>query len=275
MSGRLNRIRRQFDRSAAGGYETHAAVQRTMAGHLAAGLPHPQGSDDVLEIGCGTGFLTGKLAAGAYRSVTALDLAPSMLEAAGQRTAGLPADIRFVLADVERWAAEPAREAEYDLIVSSACFQWLEHPAGTLGHLRGLLRPGGMLAFATFGPGTFRELHEAFARTYAALGLKPERHGLSFREPEEWQADLINAGFSRVRFERFEQAELYTSVPEFLHAVKGVGASVSEAAGRPGLGSRRLFLDMFRRYEERYGAPEGITATYELVYFQAEQPCIM
>ncbi|CAM4331716.1 malonyl-ACP O-methyltransferase BioC [Paenibacillus tarimensis] len=270
MSGRLNRIRRQFDRSASGGYEIHAAVQRTMAGNLAAGLPHPQGLEDVLEIGCGTGFLTEKLAGGAYRTVTALDLAPSMLEAAGRRTAGTPADICFVLADAEEWAAEPVRKAEYDLIVSSACFQWLERPAETIGHLHRLLRPGGMLAFATFGPGTFRELHEAFARAYAALGLKPERHGLSFREPEEWQADLLNAGFSHVRFERSEQAKLYASVPGFLHAVKGVGASVSEAAERPGLGSRRLFLDMFRRYEERYGTPEGITATYELIYFQAE-----
>ncbi|MFS0838401.1 methyltransferase domain-containing protein [Paenibacillus sp. 1P03SA] len=193
------KIRRQFDRSASGLYDRSAGVQRFMAAQLAGMIRDelvgthaaplariPAANLPVLEIGCGTGLLTERLAAllPPGGRLTAADLSPAMLEAAKSRLyarggrngqgsgacprdadtpvaaaalAGLPPDaVRFLQADAEEWAAG-APSSSCGLIASSACFQWFVRPAQTLVHLRRLLKPHGKLAAATFGPDTFTE----------------------------------------------------------------------------------------------------------------------
>ncbi|QYR21971.1 malonyl-ACP O-methyltransferase BioC [Paenibacillus sp. sptzw28] len=288
MSSRLELIRRQFNRSAAGAYDTHANVQRAMAQSLAEFVNrHPDLRDksnvDILEIGCGTGALTEKLrAAWPAGNITALDAAPAMLDAAKRRVdetsnarsihaaPHIPGvtHIDFVLSDAESWAAAAA-SGSFDLIVSSACFQWFVRPGETLRELKRLLRPGGILAFTTFGPQTFRELHSAFEEVYLSKGLTPLHHGLSLRPPEEWLSLLEEAGFGQGRLERIARTESYPTVRDFLHSVKAVGASATEASHSPGLGQRRLFAEMFQAYESRFSCPGGILVTYDLLMLNA------
>ncbi|RCW43098.1 malonyl-ACP O-methyltransferase BioC [Paenibacillus prosopidis] len=275
MDTRINSIRRQFNRSAEGSYDSHALVQRSMAGRLAKSLHGWMDESEadggtILEIGCGTGILTELLLNGwPCSSITALDIAPEMIEAAEQRVSsfGQSARVRFLPADVETWAAE-APPASFNLIVSNACFQWLRNPKETLGFLRRLLRPGGMLAFTTFGPDTFSELHESFAEAYRAGGMEPQRHGLSFQPSAQWQIMLREAGFRSIHFDRSIEQERHASVRDFLLSVKAVGASTSEAASR-GLGSRRLFAEMFKKYEDKFSIPGGVAASYEVILIQA------
>jgi malonyl-CoA O-methyltransferase len=284
MDARLNEIRRQFNRSAGGTYDANARVQRLMAEGLVmsfdrwrrdggAAMPH------ILEIGCGTGLFTEMLLRNwPASSLTALDVAPAMLEAAEGRlrsgaASALHAEddrsdrVRFLLADAESWAAE-APPAAFDLIVSNACFQWLRQPGQTLLHLRRLLRPGGLLAFTTFGPETFRELHQSFDEAYRVRGLAPHRHGLSFLPEAKWRLLLKESGFTSTKSERSVDIETHPSVREFLLSVKGVGANTSEAPGS-GLGSRGLFAEMFKHYEAKFSIPGGIAATYELLTVHA------
>ncbi|MCP1305653.1 malonyl-ACP O-methyltransferase BioC [Paenibacillus tyrfis] len=285
MEHRLHSIRRRFDRSAKASYDAHACVQRVMADKLGRSLARwKQGAratrPHLLEIGCGTGLLTEMLQRDWPDAViTALDIAPAMLEAAERRirskapsaAANQRLPVNFRLADAEAWAAQ-AEPMSFDLIVSNACFQWLASPQETLRHLRRLLRPGGLLAFTTFGPETLRELHESFAAVYRSRGLEPQRHGLTFLSAGEWRTLLQHAGFAEVRAESAIRTEGYASVSEFLHSVKATGASASSADSSRALGWRSLFEGMFREYEERFPAPEGITATYQLLLLQAEVP---
>lgn len=275
MNTRTNAIRRQFNRSAAGLYDTHAHVQRIMADRLAKSLNEWKNNSrevrpSMLEIGCGTGILTEIVRVEwPSSSITAIDIAPSMIEAAERRVRSMdqPGHIRFLLADVEAWAAE-APPASFDLIISSACFQWLRKPQETLGLLRRLLRPGGLLAFTTFGPDTFRELHESFQDAYRIREMEPQRHGLTFQTAEEWQLQLREAGFTSLKYERSIEKESYASVRDFLHSVKAVGAGTTEAASR-GLGSRRLFTNMYKSYENKFSIPGGIFASYDLLLLHA------
>ncbi|KEQ27843.1 malonyl-ACP O-methyltransferase BioC [Paenibacillus tyrfis] len=285
MEHRLLSIRRRFDRSARASYDAHARVQRVMANKLGRSLARRkeragETRPHLLEIGCGTGLLTEILLRDWPDAfITALDIAPAMLEAAEQRIRSKAASadanqrlsVSFHLADAEAWAAQ-AEPLSFDVIVSSACFQWLGRPQETLRHLRRLLRPGGLLAFTTFGPETFHELHESFAAVYRSCGLEPQRHGLSFLSAGEWRTLLQHAGFAEVREESTIRTEGYASVSEFLHSVKATGASVSAADASRGLGWRSLFAGMFREYEKRFPAPEGIAATYQLLLLQAEVP---
>lgn len=275
MNNRKTAIQRQFNRSAESSYNIHAEVQRMMAAQLAKSLIERNGrgkaaESKVLEIGCGTGHLTEILLnQWPHVSITALDLAPAMIKAAEQRfKSRQSADMRFLQADVEIWAAEAPSDS-FDLIVSSACFQWLSQPRQTLGHLKRILREGGYLVFATFGPRTFYELHEAFTEVYHANGMEPQRHGLAFLSPKQWEEILIETGFSTIYCHQETQVETYPSPRDFLQSIKEIGASTSEAIQIGGLSPRKLFTEMYKAYEEKFSIKDGIVATYECLLFEA------
>jgi malonyl-CoA O-methyltransferase len=277
MSSRITDIERQFNRSSTGSYDVHANVQRSMAEQLAKSLIawKCEGNiygPNILEIGCGTGTLTRILVdEWSKASITALDISPSMIKVAEQRLRSRSTrhmDISFIHADVEKWSSD-THDSSFDLIVSSACFQWLNKPKQTLCHLRRILRPGGLLVFTSFGPETFYELHQSFHEVYQASGMVPQRHGLSFQSDAQWGIMLKEAGFSSIQQERSIQKETYASVREFLLSVKATGASASEAAATPGLSSRRLFAGMYKVYEDKFSIHGGIAATYDLLLIQA------
>ncbi|MDQ0877440.1 malonyl-CoA O-methyltransferase [Paenibacillus sp. V4I3] len=285
MIGRKTAIGRQFNRSATGSYDIHAHVQRIMAKKLLTSLEDWTSESDcnqpnILEIGCGTGTLTEMVVNHwSCSSITALDIAPAMIEAAEQRVRSnaanfvdynnrQPSRVNFVHADAELWAAS-VPSSSFNLIVSNACFQWLSCPIQTLEHLYRLLHTGSLLAFATFGPDTFRELHTAFDAVYRAGGMEPQRHGLSFQTSDQWKSLLKETGFSNIQCESWVQTEVYASARDFLLSVKAMGASTSEAASSYGFGSRRLFANMYKEYEDKFSTPGGVAATYEVLIIRA------
>ncbi|WP_339225062.1 malonyl-ACP O-methyltransferase BioC [Paenibacillus sp. FSL H8-0332] len=282
MSSRISNIRRQFNRSA-NSYDAHAQVQRIMSDRLAGSFIGWKNKGNVaglniLEIGCGTGALTEILInEWPSASITALDIAPAMIKLAEQRVLSAEANIigkitsdrlRLLHADVEMWAPE-APTASFDLIVSNACFQWLSNPRQTIGQLRRMLRPGGMLIFTTFGPDTFYEMHRAFNEVYRASGLEPQRHGLTFRSTDQWTNLMKESGFTNIQYERSIQTEKYASAREFLHSVKAMGASTSEAVTMGGLSARHLFTNMYKEYEGKFSVQGGVAASYDLLLIQA------
>jgi len=93
----------------------------------------------VLEVGCGTGQLTERLAGYGFR-LTAIDIGPSMVAAARRRLAG-PA-LSFQVSSFEDFAAA---DASFDLIVSGTAFHWID-PEVRFRKPARLLRPGGWLA---------------------------------------------------------------------------------------------------------------------------------
>lgn len=94
---------------------------------------------DVLDIGCGTGFLALQLADLGHR-VTGLDCTEEMLELgrAKAREAGL--EVRFEAGDAER---PPFADATFDLIVERHVIWTLPDPLGALTAWHRVLRPGG------------------------------------------------------------------------------------------------------------------------------------
>lgn len=279
-NSRNSAVQRQFNRSAIS-YDTHAHVQRSMANQLARSLAEWKNKGlpsepSILEIGCGTGALT-QIVVNAWPSakITAIDIAPEMIELASKRfrsahpgSRNRAADrLRFLQADIETWAAA-APESSVDIIVSNACFQWLSSPQKTLSQLRRMLRPGGLLLFTTFGPDTFREMHEAFNEVYRVNGLEPQRHGLSFASPVQWEIMLQESGYSSFNCERSIHKEKYASAKDFLYSVKGMGASTSEAVTVSGYSLRRLFTDMYQEYENKFSMQGGVAATYDLLLIQ-------
>jgi len=95
--------------------------------------------DAVLEIGCGTGQLTERLASLGVR-LTAIDIGPALIHAARRRLAG--ADVSFRVTAFEDLEAG---DASFDLVISSAAFHWID-PEIRFSKSARLLRAGGWLA---------------------------------------------------------------------------------------------------------------------------------
>ena len=94
---------------------------------------------EILEIGCGTGQLTERLAGHGFR-LSAIDIGPSMIAAARRHLTG--AEVSFQVTSFEDLAAA---DSSFDLIISSAAFHRID-PEVAFGKSARLLRPGGWLA---------------------------------------------------------------------------------------------------------------------------------
>ncbi len=126
-------------------------------------LDVPPGSF-VVDLGCGSGALTGKLAAKGYR-VLGVDASPEMLALARTNNPGL----EFTLGD----AASFLLSEKADAIFSNAVLHWIdgEQQPRLLANLAANLKPGGQLVFEMGGKGCAEAVHSALSGCFAARGL--------------------------------------------------------------------------------------------------------
>jgi ubiquinone/menaquinone biosynthesis C-methylase UbiE len=99
----------------------------------------------VLDVGSGTGYLLGRLAARlpAAEEVTGIDAAPAMVTAARERASDKR--VSFLAGTAERL---PCADERYDLVVSTTSFDhWADQAAGVAECAR-VLAPGGHLVLA-------------------------------------------------------------------------------------------------------------------------------
>lgn len=108
-------------------------------------LPERLDGIDAIELGCGTGYVSGWLARAGAR-VVGIDVSREQLATARRLAGEHGADVSFLEADAE---AVPLPDASFDLAVSEyGASLWCE-PSAWLTEAFRLLRPGGRLAFLT------------------------------------------------------------------------------------------------------------------------------
>jgi SAM-dependent methyltransferase len=131
-------VQRDFDRIALlpDGWDHNAALHEFLLAQL------PERCEAALEIGCGTGAFSRRLAERAQR-VLALDLAPNMIGIARERSAAFP-QIEYRVADA---LAEPLPPGHFDCVASIAALHHLPIEP-MLARLRDALHAGGTLAVA-------------------------------------------------------------------------------------------------------------------------------
>lgn len=251
MTGRhRQKIGRSF--GAAHDYDRHARVQRDVAQALAQRImaqalpPCPR----VLEIGCGTGFLTQALAErGLGGEWLVTDLSPAMVERCRTAmTAHAAPRLRFAALDGEY--GQPDVDTRFDLICSSMAMQWFDDLERAIARMAGWLAPGGVLAFTTLAEGTFAEWRAA----HAAEGLAAGTLGL----PDARQLAAMHPALQIAPHGVERHVETHASARDFLRALKAIGARTAASSHQP------LPAAAMRRVMRRFEA-DGCRATYEVV----------
>lgn len=151
------------------------------------GLVTAKPGSRVVDLGCGNGALTAKLAERGYR-VIGLDASPDMVAMARERHP----DLDFGMADAVTFQLEE----KTDVIFSNAVLHWIDadkQPA-MLKNLAAQLNPGGELVCELGGKGCAETVHRALEARFAARGLVYPRV-FYFPSIGEYAPLLEQAGF--------------------------------------------------------------------------------
>ncbi|MDH3281241.1 MAG: malonyl-ACP O-methyltransferase BioC [Gammaproteobacteria bacterium] len=255
-------VRRAFDRAAAG-YDQAATVQREMADEIMERLDFIKFTPRrVLDVGCGTGYLVRRLARRYRRAVVlGLDLSATMLVQARDQTRWFQWRRRWINADAERL---PLADASLDMLVSTATLQWCDLRLALTEFSR-VLRPGGLLMFASFGPDTLREIRTAWA------AADPGVHVHEFLDMHEVGDALLAQGFENPVMDVDRVGVTHANVADALRAIQEIGSTNLAAQRARGLTGR----NRFKRFKEAYAAQRRdgrLSTTYEVVYGHAWAP---
>ena len=264
-------VRRSFDRASAT-YDDHAFLQREIADRLLARLQDIRlAPKRTLDVGCGTGYVTAKLAArDPAAQLIALDLAPAMLRHTRSRL-GTPtwldklfraAPMHYaVCADAE---VLPIAGESIDLAVSNLTLQWCD-PEKIAREMMRVLRPQGLFMFTSLGPDTLKELRAAFR----AVDDKP--HVNTFVDMHDIGDMLVAAGFADPVMDCEIMTVTYTELMTLMRELKGIGAHNVLPERARGLTGKTRWGQLAAAYE-KFRVDGRLPATYEVIYGHAWRP---
>jgi SAM-dependent methyltransferase len=146
----------------------------------------PRPGERILDLGCGDGALTRRIAdAGA--TVVGVDASAEQIAAA--RALGLDARV----ADGHALAFD----GEFDAILTNAALHWMKRPDQVIAGMWRALKPGGRLVGEMGGRGNVASIHRALVVAMNRRGLDGEAASpWYFPGPDDYSAKLRAAGFA-------------------------------------------------------------------------------
>lgn len=155
----------------------------------------PEPGEAVLDLGCGDGVLTRKLAeTGA--AVIGVDASAALVAAARDR--GLDVQV------MDGQALELDRC--FDAVFSNAALHWMTDPDAVIRGVHAHLKPGGRFVGEFGGKDNVARIRAALEAELAARGVDPAPYNpWYFPDEDDYRARLEAAGFSVDRIERFER----------------------------------------------------------------------
>ncbi len=258
-------IRRNFARRVTS-YDRHANIQRFSAHELMTRVRADVArASSILEIGCGTGYLTQQLrSANPTAYLIALDMDFSLVTWARQRLGQEDSKVAWLVMDGETIA-----KGSFDMIISNATFHWFTTPGSTLATYFHCLKSGGLLVFSSMGPKTFKELAASLLHAAQTLSMAPapEIQAQGFLDREAWAGLLIQAGFQQVQMSHELVTVNFPSAWKFLKDLQAIGATNPQ----PKLFSPRLLKALIASYEDVFFRNGQLPATYEIIWAVAQK----
>jgi malonyl-CoA O-methyltransferase len=259
-------------------YDGVAELQRTVGKALLAACDAESLVGTLVDLGCGTGFLTAKLLSEQvgyasrtmilaeengtrcvpYRSVIALDIALPMLQVTRTKLADAP-NVGYLCADAEQL---PLAEQVVNGVFSNLALQWCVNLEAVFTDIKRVLKPGGRLVFSTFGPQTLQELKSAWAEVDAY------KHVNEFYSEQQLIRFLRLAGYTEIKITSKRYVSNYGSVLELMKELKQIGAHNVIAGRNKSVTTKTQMQRMVAAYE-RHQSGDRIAATFEVIMVSA------
>ncbi len=158
-------------------YDRLSALQAAMAEEVLS-LLTLQGSERILDIGCGNGKTTAEIAARVPQgSVTGVDASAEMIAFAKDRWTSAHPNLQFAVADARKLPFDHA----FDLIVSFNALHWIPDQALPLQSIRSAISPGGMVRLRLVSKGERKSLEDVIEET--SLSSRWAAHFEGFHDP--------------------------------------------------------------------------------------------
>jgi malonyl-CoA O-methyltransferase len=244
-------IKEAFGR-AAPVYDAHAHLQRQVRQHcLALGQAYWPSGKQILDVGCGTGALLTEVSQARLKwHVTSLDLSPGMCAVAKEKSPAV------VNADA---SGMPFADASFDGVFSSLMLQWADNSSIVWQEMARVLKPYGRVVLSTFVHGTLQELRDAF------MSLDGKPHVSHFLQAHEILKFASDAGFTLAMAEQVRIVNHYPDAIALMRSLQFIGATHKDANRSRGLMTLKQLASVERNYEKRFGTPDGLPATWQLL----------
>jgi malonyl-CoA O-methyltransferase len=238
---------------AAESYDSVAALQRKVGSELLTRVPALFSPQRWLDLGCGTGHFSRALGERfAVAEGLALDIAEGMLFHARP----LGGAQQFIAGDAERL---PLQGESCDLLFSSLALQWCADFQAVLSEAHRVLRPGGVLAFSSLCVGTLQELRDSWQAVDGFV------HVNRFRRFADYQDHCATSALRLLSLDTQVEVMHFPDLRGLTHELKALGAH-NLNPGRPGGLTGRARMRALLEAYERCRQPQGLPATYRVVY---------
>lgn len=256
------RVRQNFGRAATS-YEKHDVLQQEVQSALLERLDfYTADPARIVDVGSGTGRGTALLKKRyAKAEVIAVDLALPMLRAAKQHASWLK-PFQRVCAEA---TALPLADHSVDVLHSNLCFQWIDDLKALFAECVRVLKPGGLLAFSTFGPDTLKELRASWAEA------DQQPHVSRFLDMHDVGDAMLAAGLRDPVLDVHRYTLTYSEPRKLLEELQGLGATNADQTRERGLTGKARYKRMLAAYETMR-LDGRIPATWEVVTAHAWGP---
>lgn len=159
----------------------------------------------------------------------------------------------------------PLASCSADLVVSNLVLHWFADVISILRETWRVLRPGGLTAFATLGPGTLEELRRSWR------AVDDHAHVIDLVDMHDRGDAMMRAGFGDVVMDAERVTVTWPDAPALLQDLRGLGTGNPHPARPPGLTTPRRLAALVHALEA-YRSDGRLPASVELVYGHGWKP---
>lgn len=251
-----DQIARQFSR-AASTYDLAAQLQNEMATRLIEAIPNKT-TGTLVDLGCGTGWALNQFAQMNRYQLTAIDLAPGMIEIAQSRVP----TATFHCCDLEE---TPLPDDAADIVFSNAAIQWCD-AAGAICEMNRICKSRGSIVCSTFGPKTLTEIRSAWKSSDDASDRVHY-----FDSAELVKSTMLELGLENVLVETVDRVLSFNSVDALLQNIKQLGATNASTTRQTGLLGTKRYRQFRQVFERRLEIDGNLNLTFECVFASARK----
>jgi len=251
-----SQIQKSFSKHASQ-YDQTSQLQQGIAKKLVEKISI-ENPPQTLDIGCGTGYLTGLIQNKFSNSqLSALDCAEGMLDQAKAKYS----DVLFTQGDAE---SLPYPDQSFNLVASSTTYQWITNLNQAFLEVNRVLKGDGQFVFSLFTGQTLCELREAYSKAFNEVYPNQTIPLHPFISMTQLIKEL--QPFQTISLQKEIITSFVTSFESLLRLIKSWGAQSAQENRLAGLGNRRL-LQLTEANYKRFASEKGeLPLTWEIQY---------